>query len=276
MRLSCVRSFAVLIVALSGSVAGATDPVVVELPEQAVARSSIVTIGDIARVSGGDAAARDRVARLDVAELKPRDPSAGVTRGVLEFRIQLAGIDPAGVVMTGADRVVVTVARRAVTAEEVVAAARAELVRWLPFPPDAATIELTRPVTVRLPEVPVGEVVTIRAQPRSPSIGPGRTQMDVTVAVGGETLLSLAVLFEVKLAGATPAPAGPAEVLVKPRQRVTMVVRLGATNVTAVGEAQQAGSLGQSVVVQNVDSKKLITGRVTGPGTVEIELGGVP
>jgi flagella basal body P-ring formation protein FlgA len=64
--------------------------------------------------------------------------------------------------------------------------------------------------------------------------------------------------------------------MIRPRQRVTVVARAGALCITAAGEALQEGRLGQTVQVQNVDSKKILTARVTGPTTVEIELGELP
>ena len=45
---------------------------------------------------------------------------------------------------------------------------------------------------------------------------------------------------------------------------------------TAAGEALQEGRLGQTIQVQNVDSKKTLLARVVGPGLVEIDLGGAP
>jgi flagella basal body P-ring formation protein FlgA len=57
---------------------------------------------------------------------------------------------------------------------------------------------------------------------------------------------------------------------------VKIQVVSGALTVTVLGEAQQDGRLGQNVLVQNVDSKKVLTARVTGPGVVEVELGGGP
>jgi flagella basal body P-ring formation protein FlgA len=53
-----------------------------------------------------------------------------------------------------------------------------------------------------------------------------------------------------------------------------MQVNVGGLRVTAAGEAQQAGRLGQTIPVQNVDSKKTLSARVVGPGAVEIDLGG--
>ncbi|MDB5307474.1 MAG: flagellar basal body P-ring biosynthesis protein FlgA [Gemmataceae bacterium] len=300
-------------VALSAAAAPAADPVVVDLPERATVRSAVVTVGDVARVAGGDAVTRGQVAGLDLAEVKARDQTVTVTRRVIEFRLQLAGVEPGGVVVIGADRVTVAVVRRAVTADEVVAAARAELIRLLRGPPDTAAVELVQPVVVRLPEIPEAERVTISARPHAQAaVGPGRVQMDVTIFANGEKLLALPVYLEVKPAGRSADPGGPTpalpgypgaavmnpvvpaggalpplpavgagrptpgEVLVRPRQRTKMVVRLGAVEVSAVGDAQQEGRLGQSILLQNVDSKKMVTGRVVGPATVEVDLGGAP
>ncbi len=328
------RCLAVLVVAALGAEAiQAAEPVVVDLNAETKVQFAIVTIGDVAQVSGGDAAIREQIARMDIAEVKPREQTLTIKRQVLEYRLRLAGIDPADVVMTGADRTTVSVYRRTVTADEVVAAARSELFRWLSVPRETITIELARPVVVRLPEVPAGDSVTISAVPHAKTAtGLGRVQMDVVITTGTEKLLALGVDLEVKPVGrptdpvvqvsgvstlpnitlpalpriapaaTTPNPVIPASgttpinsttpvempqpnsryskgtattptaVIVHQRQRVMMQIQMGGLNVTAAGEAQQDGRLGQTILVQNVESKKTVTARVTGPGTVEIEL----
>lgn len=276
--------------------ARAADPVTVELAGTATVGKSVVTVGDVALVSGGDADTRARVARIDLAELKAREPGVTVGRRAVEYRLVLAGFEPAAVRVTGAERATVTVARRAVTLEEVTAAARAEVLRPFTNPAEAVAVELAVPVVVKLPEVPADERAVITARPRGRPGATGRVQVDMAVAVGGETLLSFAVHLEVRPVGrpgAAVVPAGgvvppvplvaaggtqfaSAELLIRPRQRVEMRVTSGGLTVTAAGEAQQAGKLGQIILVQNVDSKKTVSARVTGPGTVEVDLGGAP
>lgn len=276
--------------------ARAADPVTVELAGTATVGKSVVTVGDVALVSGGDADARARVARIDLAELKAREPGVTVGRRAVEYRLVLAGFEPAAVRVTGAERAAVTVARRAVTLEEVTAAARAEVLRPFTNPAEAVAVELAVPVVVKLPDVPADERAVITARPRGRPGATGRVQVDMAVAVGGETLLSFAVHLEVRPVGrpgAAVVPAGgvvppvplvaaggtqfaSAELLIRPRQRVEMRVTSGGLTVTAAGEAQQAGKLGQIILVQNVDSKKTVSARVTGPGTVEVDLGGAP
>jgi flagella basal body P-ring formation protein FlgA len=55
-----------------------------------------------------------------------------------------------------------------------------------------------------------------------------------------------------------------------------MEVRTETLTVKVAGEAMQEGRLGQTILVQNVDSKKSIMAKVTGPSTVEVDIGGSP
>lgn len=280
-----------LCIALASLAASAADPVTVELRPTASVGTALVTVGDVATVTGGDPATRARVAAIDLAELKGRDPTATLGRKSVEFRLSLAGFDSAAVRVSGAERAAVTLARRQVTADEVVAAARAELLKHY-AEPDALKVELAAPVLVKLPEVPLNEKPVITAKPRGKPGALGRVQMDVTVAAGGEALLGLAVHLNVHSPSLAPlaplppvapasatAPAGAtgfasADVLVRAKQRVEIQVNSGGIKASAVGEAQQAGKLGQTILVQNIDSKKTISARVTGPATVEVDLGG--
>lgn len=272
-------------VALAAAGARAADPVVVELNPTASVGTAVVTVGDVALISGGDADTRARVSKIDLAELKSRDRGAVVGRPTVGYRLELAGFDASAVRVIGADRVSVTPARRAVTVEEVVAAARAEVLRQTPDIP-GLTLELAQPVVVKLPEVPANERITLTAKPRGKATG--RVQVDMTIACGGEMLLALAVHLDVKepsrvvpAGGAMPAggaaspAADPKAVLVKARQRVEVTINSGGLKVVMVGEAQGAGRLGESVFVQNPDSKKLVPATVTGPGKLEVVLGGI-
>lgn len=65
----------------------------------------------------------------------------------------------------------------------------------------------------------------------------------------------------------------PNKPLVQAGQHVRLVAHLGAIDVIALGEALQSGTSGQYIRVRNNESKKIITGRVTGLKTVEIDFG---
>lgn len=270
----------------------AAEPITVELRDRAAVGSSVVAVGDVAFISGGDANTRAALAQIDLAELKSRESNAVVGRRSVEYRLRLAGFDANSVRVVGAERAVVSLARRVITIEEVTSAAKTELLRHLAT--ENAQIELALPVVVKLPEIPTSEQPVITAKPHGRVVAPGRVQMDMSIACGNVPLLSFAIYLEVKssavmpaagvagtqptagIATTQPAAAQPNAVVIRPRQRVSMEVHTGGLTVKAVGEALQEGRLGQSIQVQNVDSKKTIVAKVTGPSTVEVDIGGPP
>ena len=59
--------------------------------------------------------------------------------------------------------------------------------------------------------------------------------------------------------------------VVKSRDPVRLTVRVGGLRITALGEALQDGRVGQNIRVRNVDSNKMVTGRVLDRGLVEVD-----
>ncbi len=75
---------------------------------------------------------------------------------------------------------------------------------------------------------------------------------------------------------ASPGPTAPPEadpnpVVIHARDRVKMIAHVGGGQVIAAGEALQEGRAGQSIRIRNVDSNKMVQGRVLGPGVVAVE-----
>jgi len=67
--------------------------------------------------------------------------------------------------------------------------------------------------------------------------------------------------------------ASSGTLLVQPHQSVRMTVHLGPMDVVAIGEAIEGGPEGKLIRVRNIDTKAIVTGRVTGPRTVEVDAG---
>lgn len=73
---------------------------------------------------------------------------------------------------------------------------------------------------------------------------------------------------------ATDIDAGSnGSILIQAHQPVRMTVHLGAIDVVVLGEAIDSGAEGKLIRVRNIDSKAVVTGRVTGPKSVEVESG---
>ncbi|MDR1314091.1 MAG: flagellar basal body P-ring formation chaperone FlgA [Deltaproteobacteria bacterium] len=53
-------------------------------------------------------------------------------------------------------------------------------------------------------------------------------------------------------------------------ETVTIIAQSGGLKVTALGQAREDGALGQTISVVNQDSKKTVSGKVIGPGQVEV------
>lgn len=66
-------------------------------------------------------------------------------------------------------------------------------------------------------------------------------------------------------------PAAQAPVLVKARELVRVMTRVGPLTLTVLGEAQQDGREGQIIRVRNTDSGRVVQGRVIAPSLVEVE-----
>lgn len=63
--------------------------------------------------------------------------------------------------------------------------------------------------------------------------------------------------------------------LVEGGDRVTVLVIVGTIQISMVAEARGSGVYGDSVVVRNLDSNRILTGRIIGPGLVQIQIGGI-
>jgi hypothetical protein len=261
----------------------AAEPVVVRLPERVAAGSGVSTVGQVARLSGGDSRVRQKMAALDLAD---PETETTVTKRQVEFRLKLAGFTDKDFVLVGADRLTLDNGKKRLSDERLVAVAKDELARRLGRPADELFLDVVNPVVVKLPEVRPGDDVEITAAPNGGTVRLGRTQMNVTVRVNGEHKIALPVhlnatpITSAVVPASATVPVTPAAlkaadpVVVKAGQRVTMTAQSGVMKVQASGEAMQDGRVGQPIKVINVESKKTITGTVSGPGAVDIELGG--
>jgi len=271
--------FRLLPLLLLAAPVSAADPVTIVLPDRSTCPAAVVTVGHVGTIVGS-AEAKKIVSAIDLTEMPVRDTFVTVTRRQVEVRLRLAGLAASEFRVLGSDRVTVTADRHPVPVEDVVIAAKAAILSRLPHPSDQVTLELVQPVSVKLPEVGKSEKVDIRAEPNLKSVRMGSQQVNVTISTRGEKRLVLGVYLEAKLIGqpATAAPvravsAPPARtpVLVKPGQKVKIGITFGEMRATAVGQSLEEGRIGQMIRVRNVDSNKVLTARVSGPGTVDLE-----
>ncbi len=181
----------------SGAVVGVsaqtpTGAVTVALRPGVPISRGLVTVGDVADLSGGSPELRQHIAGIDLDTFSPRGPdSLRITREQVVFRLRLAGVTPGTFKLAG-----------------------------------AAAVRVTRD----------GPIQQASYRPTPPSPAPERN-----------------------------------EVLIKARDPVRMVVRLGGVQVQATGEALQAGRAGEWIRVRNTNSRAEVRARVVQSGLVEVE-----
>lgn len=98
------------------------------------------------------------------------------------------------------------------------------------------------------------------------------TRLDQMVGrVASRPLTALQTIREQDLERSASSVTGPDQpFLVKRQDRVAMVAKVGDLNISVRGEALQDGRLGQTIRVQNVESKSIVQGRVLSADEVEI------
>lgn len=257
-----MRSIPLLV--LLAAPALAADPVSITLLPKPTGTESVVTLGQAAKLTGGSAAAREKMAKLDLVE---RSDLESLSRKLIRYRLKIAGYADAD--FTFADGVP---NGALLSAESVEEAAKQELIRRLGVSPDEVYVDVVKPVVVKLPVVTSVDTVELTAVPVGGTAKLGRSQVDVTIKVNGERKLALPVFLQASAATAKGEKASD-DLPVKAKQRVLLTARIGELKVSAAGVAVENGKVGQSIKVENLDSKKVVTGTVVGPAAVEIDLG---
>jgi hypothetical protein len=267
---------------------GEIEPVVIVLPAEAMVDDTVITLGQVAKLHGGPPALRQRLARLDVAEFKLDAAHAYITRAQVQFRILLTGISPGDFQLEGAARTVVIESDQPATARKIVAAAEKALLAR--FPEAGSQVSLSAHGGIEVPAVLLrpGEIVRCEAKIKTPLPRAGVTMVEVALTVHGKAREVVPVAFDIvpleipapkatKNSGGvrtavytTPLLDGK-DVIIKARDSVKIIAHIGTGHIEAVGEAQQDGYVGQVIRVRNVDSNRVVHGRVDASGTVVVE-----
>ena len=313
---------------ISADAPRASEGIVITLRDKAAVQGRVVTIADVADITGGSEVSREKIGRLDLVEFGAAS-SAAIRQKQVLFRLRLADFPTKLLRIEGAEETIVAAVRIPVSADSIFETAKASALKRLALTEEDLSVRLVQPITAPIPAVTDLSEVMLKAEPHTANVAIGRVQMDVTMLVRGEKKFSLPVYLEIRpvqavaiakraliknetvsgdnaqadrrVVDAGTRPANPTtlagrtlkrgvfagqvimetdlessepeagRVIIKNRQNVKMVYRLPVLNVIHNGESQQEGKLGDRIRVQNLDSKKIIVGKVIGPDTVEVD-----
>jgi flagella basal body P-ring formation protein FlgA len=275
--------FAALALLLQATIASAqeTELIVTLLPE-AVVDDTIVTLDQIAKLSGGSPALRRRLGKLDVTDFPLSAGHRIVASEQVRFRLFLADMEASEFRISGAKRTTIVEPEEPLTLRKLLAAGDQALRGR--YPGNGANAAFTASKSITMPTVATRPGDRVRLDAAVSGLVPlnGRAQVEVSIMVNGKIREVVPVVFDIAqrqaaleqpirtAANWTPA-AGPESAVIKAHDNVKIVAVLGAARIEAMGEAQQDGKLGQIIRVRNVESNRIVHGRVEAGGIVTVE-----
>lgn len=129
------------------------------LLDEAYVRGPVVRLGDIADISGRDAAA---LADIELLPAPQPGSSRRLNAGLVTSRLRMAGVDPARITIDGAHATTATTLALELTGEMLAASLHTHILGVMPWAPGAAQIDITPPAGAFL--VPEGDL-EIRWEP---------------------------------------------------------------------------------------------------------------
>jgi|SRR5579875_1201089 flagella basal body P-ring formation protein FlgA len=177
--------------------AQAPGPIVLVLRAVATASGPQVKIGDIADLQGCEGPERERLARLDLAELPLSSQPILVSQQQIGFRLQLAGLAPGSYRLEGPSCVRVRRPAGEGLDDQIAAAARRALEQALSGQSDDYRIELAQAIVLP-PLSAEGGDIHLEAAVRSQVVPPCRVAVEVGIYVRGARRSGVIVYLDVK------------------------------------------------------------------------------
>lgn len=257
---------------------------VIRLRPTMAASGPVITLADLADVSGGNAELRQRLLELDVADAKP---GSEITNRQIDIRLRLAGFQADEYVLAGASSVTGQTVPADRTAD-VLQTIRQELAKNFSVEPDELDVRLTqgseslqtRPSATRY------EVFV------PPGVKPGTVRLRVGWYRQEQFLQATPVMVEATIRSAdrtastfererapsrspvrnpVSATVRQDEFIVQSRDVVRVVARKGKLRVTASqAEALQRGRLGDTIRIRNLITQRIIVGKVISADEVQV------
>jgi flagella basal body P-ring formation protein FlgA len=239
-------------------------PVRIALKPMAAARGKVATIADLADIEGGDEASRQRVAALDVVELKAVGAPEVLSQRLVQIRLLLAGVSSSLCEVTGADRVTVVRAPAGVPDKLVVDAIQAALSKRFRIEAADLDVRLTQPLQTKL-ELDRIDAADLRLEPLLPAVLPvGRTRLQVDLYVRGQLRESPSTTVDIGLyqtVAQVVGLIGRGETLTPEKIRAERVRTVGAGTFPAPAEVagrkvNRALRAGETIRLQDLESPR--------------------
>jgi flagella basal body P-ring formation protein FlgA len=170
-------------------------PIRIALKPTSTVPQSVVRIGQIAEVTGGDETTRQVIERIDIADPPARNRTGVVSRQHVEIRLRLAGFLPAACAVGGAESSTLVLEPEKSDDERILAVLHKPLAHQLSVEPDDLHVRLAGPLRQQLPSARQNAV---RLEPVfSDNIAPGRADVKIRVYSDNRLVEVLSVAVDV-------------------------------------------------------------------------------
>lgn len=273
-----------LLAAMLGRAQDADTAVVVTVLSSAVIDDSLVTIGRVAEIKGGSASLRYKIAKLDLADFKLGESRRSISAEQIRFRMLVAGIDESRFRLAGARTVTLTENAEPIAPRQFLKAAESALRQA--YDPAHTIFNAIGSVSVPTLRIDPDDVVRLEGKITEPAPANGLVKVNVSIFVNQKVQGVVPVQFEVAAAPSAPKrldaslqqasmTAAPAKdlrtVVIKQRDPVKIVAKIGSARIEAGGEAMQEGRVGDLIRVKNLESNRIVFGRVDESGAVIVD-----
>jgi flagella basal body P-ring formation protein FlgA len=175
------------------------DVVVVNLRTDIAAPEKQLLIGDIAGITGADAATRDMIGGLDIAEV--RDPAAmlSISKEQVSYRIQIAGLEPGRFQVAGPETVRVIGGSGHKLQDDILAAAKERVRLSIPGEDRDVFIQLDGRMSGVPPRLPPDAKPRLEARLESIGVPLGHIQVAVSIVLHEQVVATVPVRLLVQL-----------------------------------------------------------------------------
>lgn len=188
----------------------AAAPVQVTLHPRVQVGDRLVLIGDVARISGGDAAQRSHIARLDVLQLDAAQTTATVSQTLVEARLLLAGAPPQSFRIDGAADTQVSCTASINAESRALAAVRAAIASELLLPDDDVVVQLAQPLSAEaLQRIDATAEEDLEARLTTATITGGRQRVALWTSDGAGVRRETLIIVDVRFRQLAPVATRP-------------------------------------------------------------------
>jgi flagella basal body P-ring formation protein FlgA len=205
-----IVSAALLVCGLAGAMLRADDAaglLRVELRERSAVTDRLVTVGDVADISGGTADLRSQASALDLLELSTDHALEEVAAARVTARLLIAGFAPDEFQVEGAELAQVTWQDAQSAEERVLAAIRRGVEERLYVPAAEVAPQLAQPLPAALTQL-IDRTPDARVEARFAAVPTGgRTRVDVWVTTPGDETNVTGVTVDIRFRQIVPVVA---------------------------------------------------------------------